>query len=129
MSEKAGERVAKVIARAGLCSRREAEARTQALRKAEQARRLWTEAEPITGTAAETYLRGRKLTCALPPTLRFHPAAWHGPTATRHPAMLGLVQGGDGFAIHRTYLRPGGTGSSGICSRGATRRSLSIAML
>lgn len=95
-------------------ARHEAEARAEAKRRAEQARQLWSEAEPITGTAAETYLRGRGLTCPLPPTLRFHPMAWHGPTATRHPAMLALVEGTDGFAVHRTYVRPDGAGKAGL---------------
>jgi hypothetical protein len=95
-------------------ARREAEGRAEAKRRAQQAVRLWTEAGPIIGTAAERYLRGRGLTCALPPTLRYHPAAWHGPTATRHPAMLALVEGADGFAIHRTFLRPDGAGKAGL---------------
>jgi hypothetical protein len=50
----------------------------------------------------------------LPPTLRFHPEAWHGPTAKRHPALVALVDGGDGFAVHRTYLRTDGSGKAAL---------------
>ena len=89
--------------------RREAEARAQARRKAAQAKRLWDEARPIAGTLAETYLRGRAITCALSPVPRFHPACWHGPTAKRYPA---LVEGGETFAVHRTYLRADGLGKA-----------------
>jgi hypothetical protein len=96
-------------------ARREAERRAEAQRKAEQARRLWQEAQPIAGTVAERYLRdARGITCPLPRTLRFHGHAWHGPTARRYPAMVALVEGGDGCALHRTYLRPDGGGKAGL---------------
>jgi hypothetical protein len=54
------------------------------------------------------------ITCDLPDTLRFHPACWHGPTAKRYPAMVALVEGGDAFAVHRTYLLPDGSGKAAI---------------
>jgi hypothetical protein len=82
---------------------RERERRQQATRKAEQAKRLWQEAQPIAGTIAEVYLRG--ITCPLPPALRFHPQAWHGLTVRRLPALVALIEGSDGFAVHRTYQR------------------------
>jgi hypothetical protein len=97
-----------------ILAQRELEAEAQAQHKAAQAKRLWNEAQPITGTAAETYLRGRGITCALPEVLRFHPECWHGPTARRWPALVALVEGGDGFALHRTYLRPDGSGKAGL---------------
>lgn len=81
-----------------------AEERAEAVKRAKQAERCWGEARPVAGTVAERYLRGRGITSDLPPTLRFHPECWHGPTAKRHPAMVARVEGGDGFAIHRTYL-------------------------
>jgi hypothetical protein len=95
-------------------AQRKAQQRADAEKRAIQAKRLWLEAQPITGTIAETYLRGRGITCELPETLRFHRACWHGPTAKRWPAMVGAVQGANLPAVHRTYLRPDGLGKADI---------------
>lgn len=95
-------------------ARREAEARAEVARRERQARSTWAETVPICGTPAETYLRGRGITCDLAPSLRFHPACWHGPTARRWPALVALVEGCDGFAVHRTYLRPDGGGKAPV---------------
>lgn len=95
-------------------ARREAEARAEAVKREMQARAIWAEAAPIRGTPAEACLRGRGITCPLPDVLRFHPAAWHGPTARRRPAMVARVDGAAGFAVHRTWLRPDGTGKAPI---------------
>lgn len=97
-----------------IVAKREAEERADREKRARQAERLWREALPIADTVADTYLRGRAIACALPDTLRFHPACWHGATAKRYPAILALVEGGDGFAVHRTYLRPDGSGKAEI---------------
>jgi hypothetical protein len=95
-------------------AQREREAKAEAEKRAAQAKRLWQESLPIAGTLAEVYLRGRGITCPLPPTLRFHPEAWHGPTARRYPAMVAAVQGAGLPAVHRTYLRPDGAGKAGL---------------
>ena len=94
-------------------ARREAERHAEARRKAEQASRLWCEAQPIAGTPAARYLReARGIALAtLPAVLRFHPEAWHV-TARRYPALVALVEGGNGCAVHRTYLRPDGSGKA-----------------
>lgn len=79
------------------------------------ARAIWREAVPIHGTQAETYLReGRGITCALPRTLRFHPACWHAPSAQALPAMIGLIEDGASFAVHRTYLARDGRGKADV---------------
>lgn len=110
-------------------ARREAEQRAEAERTERKVMATWTEAVPIQGTIAETYLRGRGITCDLPAMLRFHPEAWH-PTAKRFPAMVALVEGLPRAAIHRTYLRPDGSGKAevepakamqGACAGGAVR--------
>ena len=98
----------------GTLARRDAEQRREAERRERQARTLWAEALPIPGTPAETYLRGRAITCALPDTLRFHPACWHGATATRLPALMARVDGGASFAVHRTFLRADGLGKAEV---------------
>jgi hypothetical protein len=97
-----------------ILAQREAEGLAEAAKRAAQAKRLWKEAQPIAGTLAETYLRGRGITCDLPPALRFHPDTWHGPTAKRYPALVAAVQGAGLPALHRTYLRPDGSGKADI---------------
>ena len=99
---------------AATLAQREREAKAEAQHKAAQAKRLWDEAQPIAGTAAEAYLRGRRITCELPRTLRFYGACWHGPTARRYPAMVAAVQGAGLPAVHRTWLRPDGSGKADI---------------
>lgn len=93
-------------------AQRHTEAKAQAEKRAMAAKRLWAETQPIAGTVAENYLRGRGISCALPDTLRFHSHCWHGPSESRWPAMVALVEGGEGFAVHRTYLRPDGSGKA-----------------
>ena len=96
-------------------ARRETERGRQiaAAKGAMQAERLWAESLPIAGSPAETYLRGRAITCPLPETLRFAQSCWHA-TARRFPAMVGAVEGADGFAVHRTYLRGDGSGKAEV---------------
>ena len=77
-------------------------------KRARQAENAWTYALPLLGTAAERYLRGRGISCTLPASLKFDPEAWHGPTAKRFPALVARVEGGDGLAIHLTFLTPDG---------------------
>ena len=95
-------------------AQRERQAKTEAEKRGRQARAIWNEARPIEGTPAEAYLRGRGISCALPLTLRFHPECWHGATAKRFPAMVGAVEGSGLPAVHRTYLRPDGSGKADI---------------
>lgn len=93
--------------------RRRAAAATEAAKRSAQAKAVWAEAQPIQGTPAETYLRGRGITCAMRDRLRFAPSCWHA-SGKRLPALVALVEGGDGFAVHRTYLRPDGAGKAAV---------------
>ena len=93
--------------------KREAARRAEAAKKAAQAGAVWREAVPICNTLAEAYLRGRGITCALPESLRFHPACWHA-SGHRLPALIAAVQGCDLAAVHRTYLRPDGRGKAEV---------------
>lgn len=95
-------------------ARREAERKVEAAKREKAVRALWAETVQICGTLAETYLRRRGIACVLPQTLRFHPECWHGPTATRRPALVARVDGVDGLAIHRTYLLRDGSGKAGL---------------
>lgn len=83
----------------------------QAAKREARATACWQEAMPISGTIAETYLRHRGISCALPATLRFHPECWH-PSGVRLPAMVALVERAARLAVHRTYLSAGGMGKA-----------------
>ena len=104
-----------------------------AARREGQAKALWGDADTanIGGTIAETYLRSRGIACHLPNTLRYQPNGWHV-TGKRYPMLLARVDGGPGFAVHRTYLRADGSGKApitpnkamlGPCAGGAVRLS------
>ena len=75
-------------------------------------RHLWSEAVPIAGTIAETYLtdaRGNTLP-TWPADLRFHPRCPRG--AERLPALLAAMRDpatGEGVGLHRTFLARDGT--------------------
>jgi hypothetical protein len=95
-----------------MLAQREAERKAEAAKRSRQARAVWAESSPIAGTLAETYLRSRAIDCVFPSTLSCHSHCFHGPTATQHPALIALVEGSKGFAVHRTYLRSDGTGKA-----------------
>ncbi|WP_297538316.1 toprim domain-containing protein [Roseovarius sp.] len=123
--KKSGCGFTEILAMAGVCGadysppdplethKRQADQRAGAEKRAKQAHRLWQDARPVGDTLAETYLRGRGISCPLPETLRFMPDCWH-PTAKRFPAMLTRVDGGEGFAVHRTYLASDGRGKADV---------------
>lgn len=94
-------------------ARRKAEDEAAAQMAEKRALACWREAQPIGGTIAETYLRGRGITCTLPDSLRFHPDCWH-PSAQRAPAMVARIDGLPRLAVHRTYLRPDGRGKADL---------------
>jgi DNA primase len=88
------------------------------LRKQAEARAIWTAAQPIGGTIAETYLReARAIGLQLPDCLRFHPRLAIGPRELGDaPAMVAAVTDllGDVVAIQRTFLLPDGSGKARI---------------
>ncbi len=75
--------------------------------KAERAKAIWQQSQPIKDTLAETYLRKRGITCELPADLRFHDNCPH-PLGMTLPALVALVKGAGSFAIHRTFLQANG---------------------
>ena len=112
--------------------RRKTEEDAERRRRIDQARRCWAEARPIAGTLAEKYLRARAITCQLPPTLRFHSTCWHGPTASKVPAMVAAVSIGRKIVgVHRTFVtepgikafKDGAKLMLGCCAGGAVRLS------
>jgi hypothetical protein len=90
-----------------------AEETAAAEKRVRMAHRVWDDTQPIRGTLAEAYLRSRVITCDLPTSLRFAPSCWYSRDLSL-PAMVALVEGGTGFAVHRTYLRPDGGGKANV---------------
>jgi len=77
------------------------------------ARRLWMAAQPAAGTAAEAYLASRGLTLPPDAPIRFHRACRRG--AETLPAMVSLMTDpttAEPCGIHRTFLRPDGSGKA-----------------
>jgi hypothetical protein len=87
----------------------------------ESARRLFAMAQPLKGTLAETYLRGRGITAFNgTAALRFHPHCYYrpggdAPTET-WPALIAAVTDPSGAitGAHRTWLDPSGSGKAPI---------------
>ncbi len=87
----------------------------------ESARRLFAMSQPISGTIAEAYLRGRGITTLHETSaLRFHPRCYYrpdsySPTET-WPAMIAAVTDlADRITgAHRTWLDPGGQGKAPV---------------
>jgi Toprim domain-containing protein len=94
-----------------------------------KARSLWDVAKSIENTKAEAYLRDRGLNViTLPPSLRFMPDIYHGPSSSRCCAMIANVEPTGG--VHRTYFTKQGdrlTKSAkmmlGLCCGGSVRLS------
>ncbi|CAM3133462.1 Toprim domain-containing protein [Sphingomonas antarctica] len=77
--------------------------------RGDEARDIWRNASPISGTPAETYLRRRGLWLNLPDSLRFARLRY-GKRGPMHPCLIALVASVDNKAIgiQRTYLTDGG---------------------
>jgi phage/plasmid primase-like uncharacterized protein len=81
------------------------------------ARELWGEALPMAGTIAQRYLKARGLADVQSAALRYHPHTPHPGTGRRLPAMLAAIRDtrtGELRGVHRTYLRPDGTGKAEV---------------
>lgn len=101
---------------------------------------IWNNSKDATDTLVERYLHSRNLTITPPETLRFHTnlkyseqdnqGVWH---ESKHPAMIAKIQlypNDSCVGIHRTYLKPDGSGKAeilkpkkmlGSCLGGAVR--------
>ena len=90
--------------------------------------KLYRLSRPVSGTLAETYLRGRGISARLDwPCLRFHPACYYRPNADapleRWPALLGVVTDLSGklTGLQRTWLARDGSGKAAF---GEPRRAM-----
>jgi CHC2-type zinc finger protein/Toprim domain-containing protein len=80
-------------------------------RNAELARKIWSEACLPEGTLVQDYLRSRRLELPDERVIRFHPECPNG--RDKMPAMVALMsdpETGKPRGIHRTFLRPDGSG-------------------
>ena len=93
-------------------ARRERADRAQRKRRVRQAGQVWDEARAIFGTLADKYLHNRPIHGALPDTLRYHTAYWHGPSARRRPVMVARVDIASAVAKGATVL-------GGACDAGS----------
>ena len=80
------------------------------------ARCQWKDARAPEGTPAETYIRSRGLTCAIPPTLRYGVfPLWislvTGRKGPRLPALIAACQNADGavIGVQKIFLQPDGS--------------------
>jgi hypothetical protein len=90
---------------------------------------IWRVARLPKGTLVETYLAARGLSLGheviRADALRFHPACPFG--ADRHPAMVALMRDiitNEPKAIHRTALKPDGSGKAGLSGGRSPKRML-----
>lgn len=77
---------------------------------------LLSQAVPLPGTLAATYLASRGLSTPATADLRFHPSATYHDTATGYPALIAVVRDAAGrqLGIHRTFLRPDGSAKAEV---------------
>jgi len=90
------------------------------------AQRLFAASDPIAGTLAERYLRGRGIVgIRTERWLRFHPRCWYRPseedapgTPNAFPALIAAITDDDGTitGCHRTWLSPEGSGKAPIAT-------------
>ena len=81
--------------------------------------RLWAESQPASGTIAQRYLKTRGLNGNPPSSLRFHPRLKHTLSKQYFPVLLAKVTGPGGQslkALHRTFLKPDGSGKADVMS-------------
>jgi hypothetical protein len=88
---------------------------------AERARRLFRMTQPLVGTLADSYLRGRGiLRGSKHAALGFHPSCYYRDLvtarATSYPALIAAVTDPAGriTGVHRTWLDPGGEGKARV---------------
>ena len=81
----------------------------------DEARAIWRNAGPATGTAVEVYLRSRGLHLPIPETIRFSRLRY-GKEGIEHPVLVAAVSSVDGrlSGIQRTYLASDGSGKLAV---------------
>jgi len=100
--------------------------RDETRRKAQKTLQLcndtFSQAVSIDGTPGAIYLEGRGIRGIqgrkIRNTLRFHPGLYHGPSKQTLPALIARIRGtnGNAMGLHRTFLRPDGSGKADVPS-------------
>ncbi len=78
---------------------------------------LWQRSQPAKSTVVERYLNGRSITIPIPESIRFLPNHRDTDSGHYYPVMLSAVYRvgvKEPIALHRTYLKPDGTGKADI---------------
>lgn len=121
-------------ARARAEERHNREAAARAL-KVKRARGLWLAGEPIAGTPAEAYLRGRGLRAVAeregaaarwPGSLHFHAEVWNHDAGVKLPCMVSAIfdAAGQQMGTHRIYLEQDAAGRWGKFRGGEAKKVL-----
>ncbi len=106
---------------------REREDQAERDKKAKRAKFLWVGAQPIAGTPASRYLKGRGLlpgkAGVFPNSYRFAPEAYHGELQEKLPAMVMIIATptGQQIGVQRVFLAQDDAGRWGKLRRGTTK--------
>ena len=76
---------------------------------------IWRNAGPVSGTAAEAYLRRRGLHLRIPQSIRFARLRY-GKRGDLHPVLVAVLASADNkvVGVQRTYLKPDGSGKADV---------------
>jgi hypothetical protein len=78
--------------------------------RVEFAQKIWSQSAPLAGSLGERYLRQTRCIDleSWPPSLRFHPQLFHGPSGRTFPGIVAAVQhaAGDFRGVWRIFLDP-----------------------
>ncbi|MFN3699974.1 MAG: toprim domain-containing protein [Alphaproteobacteria bacterium] len=79
--------------------------------------KLWNESQPAGNTPVQAYLKGRGITCTIPPDIHYHPALWHSASGKAYPAMIAAIRdslSNEITGVHRTWILPDGSGKAPV---------------
>lgn len=113
--------------------KREKQVEKEKAERTQWCKEVWNESTEAPESPVQAYLKGRGITIAIPPTLRFHQALRDSNTGLYFGTMVAAVTkwpSSEITGIHRTFLLPGGDGKAqvstpkkmaGACAGGAVR--------
>lgn len=98
------------------------ETRRKAAKTLQLCNDTFSQAVSIDGTPGAIYLESRGIVGLqgkkMRNTLRYHPGLYHGPSKQTLPALVARIRGpnGNAMGLHRTFLRPDGSGKADVPS-------------